>query len=218
MESAPLTLSGWVLEGSARLGGNTVGRVARGERVGTQLKKKGMLPHHHASYLECISQCKPTEPVTMTIWQCDQIFHLYPWFPIQFRILNLSNFKSRISNRSHLLPTTSQLRLRSSMRKKSCPSSIFLFSPGYRGTYLDPQITWTQFHAAEVKFSFSFLCFFFSSLFLSSSCSPSNMTLRALSSERFLMSFLSLWRWCSKVSSAEAGGQTPRQRSKGHFR
>lgn len=66
-------------------------------------------------------------------------------------------------------------------------------------------------------FSFSFLCFFSNSLFLSSSCSPSNITLRALSSasyssERFLMSFLSRWRWCSKVSSAEAGGQTPGQR------
>lgn len=69
------------------------------------------------------------------------------------------------------------------------------------------------------SFSLSFFCFFSISLFLSSSCSPSSITLNALSSAsyssvRVLSSVLRLSTWFSNASSAEGGGQTPEQKKK----
>lgn len=67
------------------------------------------------------------------------------------------------------------------------------------------------------SFSLSFFCFFSISLFLSSSCSPSNITLNALSSAsyssvRFFSNVLRLSTWFSNASSAEGGGQTPKKK------
>lgn len=69
------------------------------------------------------------------------------------------------------------------------------------------------------SFSLSFFCFFSISLFLSSSCSPSSITLNALSSAsyssvRVLSNVLRLSTWFSNASSAEGGGQTPEQKEK----